>query len=176
MARESLLSASGSADGRLAVLGSRHLAILDSLGKGLRLESLPGPSRPVSVLLSAKGAVALLYPDMVSIERAEGAPLWPRRYAISTSLALSDGRLVFGLRGDAADPFAKGALLLVAMDSIGGDGVTLSVDRVRSRITAPEEQSVDLVVHTTSGTFSWPLAALPFARWSGRTPAPSRPQ
>ncbi len=70
MARESLLSASGSADGRLAVLGSQHLLILDSLGKGLRLASLPGPSRPVSVLLSAKGAVALLYPDMVSIERA----------------------------------------------------------------------------------------------------------
>ncbi len=141
LARESLYSVSEAADGRLAVLGSQQLAILDSLGKALRVEPFRNQARPIAALIASRGAVALVYGDRVAIEGADGKPLWSAYIVASTWLALSDGRLAFGFGGDVSDPFAKGRVMIVAVDSARVRDETIPIERVRSRVTALAEAS-----------------------------------
>jgi len=181
MARESLLYADESPDGHLAVLGSEHLAILDSTGKVMRVSPLSAPERPRVVVMAYGGAVAQVFRDRVSLERLDGKPIadccgWLyANYSVLSWQALPDGRLVFGLGGDASDPFSQGALLVVALDSSRARQMTVILSRVRSRVTALATAQIGnlLVVFTPSGSYRRPVTELPFAENPG-TLAPQR--
>jgi len=172
--RESLISADEGADGHLALLGSQHLAHLDSLGRELHVAPLVGKTRPAHVLAAPGGATALVYPDEVVIERADGTRIWSQFGQVATGLSLSDGRLVMGLAGDASDPFETGSVLVIAVDSAGVRSRTLPIGRVRSRVTALAEQTPDLIIYTTAGSYHWPLAGLPFAKPPAQATEPRR--
>jgi serine/threonine protein kinase len=180
LAGESLFAANEGADGRLAVLGPAHVAVLDSLGTAVRVTALSGMTRPVGVLLAQGGAVALIYRDHMDVQRLDGSMVGGWRnsygYAVSTWLALADGRLLLGVAGDPSDPFANGAVWVFAVDSTGLRSRDLSFGRERSRVTALVEAPPNLLVATASGIYRRPLASLPFAPPPSEKPAQVRPQ
>ena len=179
MAQESLLSASESPDGQFAVLGTRHYAILDSLGRENRLgavRSLPSAGC-LGVLLNDAGAVALVYPRVVRVQSLSGRLVrsvdayWGDvEGRFSTWLTLPDGRFLVGLAGDPADPFARGGVVVVAADSTTERDSTVAVAPSRSSVTALSVGAHDVLAYTRSGQFARPLASLPFGP---RTAAPA---
>jgi len=178
MAHDSIVSVSEAVDGRLAVLGSLHVAILDSLGRLLRVEPLSGSSKPLAVLIIGAGATATVYADRIRIETVDGTPIdigTENRLGglISTWVALTDGRLVVGTAADAANPFAVGALLVVAANPGGHSAARselVSTDRQRSGITALGEENGYLRVCTLSGCFRKSVDVVPLRDWSSRNP------